>query len=113
MTDSYYASLSELPELSQSSIEPLRLINMNRIYWDTQLECRGRGSAGHIRVVASVKNFQFGAAVHLSHNVSRAELKRVILRFGKIEKDLFIMDYSYPLSAFQAFALCLTSMRAI
>jgi len=32
MKDSYYGSLSELPELSQSSIEPLTLINMSRTW---------------------------------------------------------------------------------
>ncbi|KEH20443.1 tubby-like F-box protein 5 [Medicago truncatula] len=109
MKGSYHGSLSELPELSQSSIEPLTLINISRSYFDQLIQCRGRCSA---RVI-SIKNFQLGASVHLPHNVSRAELKRVILQFAKIEKDLFIMDYSYPLSAFQAFAICLTSMRAM
>jgi len=34
---------------------------------------------------------------------------KVILQFGKIGKDLFTMDYRYPISAFQAFAICLSS----
>jgi hypothetical protein len=34
---------------------------------------------------------------------------KVILQFGKVGKDMFTMDYRYPLSAFQAFAICLTS----
>ncbi|KAG5080193.1 hypothetical protein JHK86_004258 [Glycine max] len=33
----------------------------------------------------------------------------VILQFGKIGKDLFTMDYQYPISSFQAFAICLNS----
>jgi hypothetical protein len=33
----------------------------------------------------------------------------VLLQFGKVSKDTFTMDYRYPLSAFQAFAICLTS----
>jgi hypothetical protein len=33
----------------------------------------------------------------------------VILQFGKIGKDLFTMDYRYPISAFQAFAICVSS----
>jgi hypothetical protein len=28
---------------------------------------------------------------------------------GKVARDIFTMDYRYPLSAFQAFAICLTS----
>lgn len=34
---------------------------------------------------------------------------KIILQFGKIGKDLFTMDYRYPLSAFQAFGICLSS----
>ncbi|GLT73442.1 hypothetical protein SLA2020_453020 [Shorea laevis] len=49
------------------------------------------------------------AAVGPSHNVSAAEQEKVILQFGKIGKDIFTMDYRYPLSAFQAFAICLSS----
>lgn len=33
----------------------------------------------------------------------------VILQFGKVGRDMFTMDYRYPLSAFQAFSICLTS----
>eukprot|EP00850_Spirogloea_muscicola_P017100 SM000143S00765 [mRNA] locus=s143:228853:244718:- [translate_table: standard] len=33
----------------------------------------------------------------------------VLLQSGKIGKDTFTMDYRYPLSAFQAFAICLSS----
>jgi tubby and related proteins len=35
--------------------------------------------------------------------------QEVILQFGKIKKDVFTMDQRQPLSAFQAFAICLTS----
>ncbi|XP_042518338.1 adenine DNA glycosylase-like [Macadamia integrifolia] len=59
--------------------------------------------------VASVKNFELVAAVEPSHQVSVAEQEKVILQFGKIGKDIFTMDYRYPLSAFQAFAICLSS----
>ena len=59
--------------------------------------------------MASVKNFQLVAAVDPSHNVFAAEQEKVILQFGKIGKDIFTMDYCYPLSAFQAFAICLSS----
>ncbi|KAL7082427.1 hypothetical protein ACP275_14G097800 [Erythranthe tilingii] len=34
---------------------------------------------------------------------------KIILQFGKVGKDMFTMDYRYPLSAFQAFAICLSS----
>lgn len=60
--------------------------------------------------VASVKNFQLVASVDPSlTNFPAAEQEKVILQFGKIGKDIFTMDYRYPVSAFQAFAICLSS----
>ncbi|MBO8631185.1 hypothetical protein INO08_15880, partial [Staphylococcus aureus] len=38
-----------------------------------------------------------------------SEHDKIILQFGRIGKDLFTMDYRYPLSAFQAFGICLSS----
>ncbi|XP_068634497.1 tubby-like F-box protein 6 [Aristolochia californica] len=38
-----------------------------------------------------------------------SEHDKIILQFGKIGKDLFTIDYRYPLSAFQAFGICLSS----
>jgi len=49
---------------------------------------------------ASVKNFQL---------IDPAQEEYVVLQFGKVGKDLFTMDYQYPMSAFQAFAICLSS----
>ncbi|WOH00420.1 hypothetical protein DCAR_0519780 [Daucus carota subsp. sativus] len=76
--------------------------------WHEQLQCWCLNFKGRV-TVASVKNFQLVAAVDPSDNVSEAEQERVILQFGKIGKDIFTMDYSYPISAFQAFAICLSS----
>jgi hypothetical protein len=56
-----------------------------------------------------VKNFLLVAAAEPYQYVSVAEQDKVILQFGKIGKDIFTMDYRYPLSAFQAFAICLSS----
>ncbi|CAK9178507.1 unnamed protein product [Ilex paraguariensis] len=76
--------------------------------WHEQLQCWCLNFKGRV-TVASVKNFQLVAAVDASQNVPAAELEKVILQFGKIGKDIFTMDYRYPLSAFQAFAICLSS----
>ncbi|KAJ8545817.1 hypothetical protein K7X08_018400 [Anisodus acutangulus] len=76
--------------------------------WHEQLQCWCLNFKGRV-TVASVKNFQLVAAVDPSHNVPVAEQEKVILQFGKIGKDIFTMDYRYPLSAFQAFAICLSS----
>ncbi|KAJ1393373.1 Tubby-like, C-terminal [Sesbania bispinosa] len=106
-TDLNSASPPELPVLSQGSVEPLVLKN-KAPRWHEQLQCWCLNFKGRV-TVASVKNFQLVAAVDPSHNVSAAEQEMVILQFGKIGKDIFTMDYCYPLSAFQAFAICLSS----
>lgn len=65
--------------------------------------------------VASVKNFQLIAATQPAAGAptpsqpAPQEHDKIILQFGKVGKDMFTMDYRYPLSAFQAFAICLSS----
>jgi len=49
---------------------------------------------------ASVKNFQL---------TNSLEPDTVFLQFGRVDKDVFNMDFRYPLSPFQAFAICLSS----
>ncbi|KAJ6678642.1 TUBBY-RELATED [Salix viminalis] len=100
-------SPAQSPVLAQGSEEPLVLKN-KAPRWHEQLQCWCLNFRGRV-TVASVKNFQLVAAVESFHNVSSADQERVILQFGKIGKDIFTMDYRYPLSAFQAFAICLSS----
>ncbi|CAI9110792.1 OLC1v1010876C5 [Oldenlandia corymbosa var. corymbosa] len=95
------------PLATPQSKEPLMLKN-KAPRWHEQLQCWCLNFKGRV-TVASVKNFQLVAAVDSSHNVPPAEQDKVILQFGKIGKDIFTMDYRYPLSAFQAFAICLSS----
>ncbi|KAG6404209.1 hypothetical protein SASPL_136449 [Salvia splendens] len=76
--------------------------------WHEHLQCWCLNFKGRV-TVASVKNFQLVAAVDPSLNIPAEEQDKVILQFGKIGKDIFTMDYRYPLSAFQAFAICLSS----
>ncbi|CAL9173614.1 unnamed protein product [Musa hybrid cultivar] len=85
--------------------EKLVLKNKNP-RWHAQLQCWCLNFRGRV-TVASVKNFQLVASDEIG-SVSQ-EQEKVILQFGKVGKDLFTMDYSYPISAFQAFAICLSS----
>ncbi|XP_065028743.1 tubby-like F-box protein 5 [Musa acuminata AAA Group] len=100
-------SLTESRAPVQTNGAPLMLKN-KAPRWHEQLQCWCLNFRGRV-TVASVKNFQLVAAVDPSYHVSLAEQEKVILQFGKIGKDIFTMDYRYPLSAFQAFAICLTS----
>jgi hypothetical protein len=55
-----------------------------------------------------VKNFQLVASPE-NGQPAGPQHEKIILQFGKVVKDVFTMDYRYPISAFQAFAICLSS----
>lgn len=74
--------------------------------WHEQLQCWCLNFRGRV-TVASVKNFQLVASDE--NGPASQEHDKVILQFGKIGKDLFTMDYRYPISVFQSFAICLSS----
>ncbi|KAL8141191.1 hypothetical protein V2J09_007212 [Rumex salicifolius] len=98
----YYTNKGLLSEdlfINGVTKEPLMLKN-KAPRWHEQLQCWCLNFKGRV-TVASVKNFQLVASVDLQ--------EKVVLQFGKIGKDVFTMDYRYPLSAFQAFAICLSS----
>ncbi|XP_059292932.1 tubby-like F-box protein 5 [Lycium ferocissimum] len=90
-----------------TSQEPLVLKN-KAPRWHEQLQCWCLNFEGRV-TMASVKNFQLLAEVDPSHNVPDPKQEKIILQFGRIGKDTFTMDYRYPLSALQAFAICLSS----
>jgi len=48
----------------------------------------------------SVKNFQL---------IDEKSDDRIYLQFGRVTNDTFNMDFEWPLSPFQAFAICLSS----
>eukprot|EP00051_Salpingoeca_urceolata_P005778 m.77062 g.77062 ORF g.77062 m.77062 type:complete len:425 (+) comp14535_c0_seq3:79-1353(+) len=50
--------------------------------------------------MASVKNFQI---------VHKSDLDYIVMQFGRVDQQAFTMDYQYPMSAVQAFALALSS----
>ncbi|THU48404.1 hypothetical protein C4D60_Mb09t25890 [Musa balbisiana] len=84
--------------------------------WHEQLQCWCLNFRGRV-TIASVKNFQLIAATQpapvgqppTTAQPSGSGHDKIILQFGKVAKDTFTMDYRYPLSAFQAFAICLSS----
>ncbi|KAL5857202.1 hypothetical protein ACOSQ3_004660 [Xanthoceras sorbifolium] len=82
--------------------------------WQEQLQCWCLNFQGCV-TVTSVKNFQLIAATQPAAGAPTPSQPappvhdKIILQFGKVGKDMFTMDYRYPLSAFQAFAICLSS----
>lgn len=75
--------------------------------WHDRLQCWCLNFHGRV-TVASVKNFQLVAATDSIRPEARGD-DDVLLQFGKVGNNMFTMDYRQPLSAFQAFAICLTS----
>lgn len=106
-------------DVEDSKTRPLVLKNKPP-RWHEQLQCWCLNFRGRV-TVASVKNFQLIAAIQPAAGAGAGvgaptpsqpappELDKIILQFGKVGKDMFTMDYRYPLSAFQAFAICLSS----
>lgn len=86
--------------------EELLVLKNKSPRWHEQLQCWCLNFNGRV-TVASVKNFQLVASPE--NGVTGQEHENVILQFGKVGKDVFTMDYQYPISAFQAFAICLSS----
>lgn len=68
--------------------------------WHEHLQCWCLNFHGRV-TIASVKNFQLTGEAGGDDSV--------LLQFGKVGDELFTMDYREPLSAFQAFAICLSS----
>ncbi|KAF6176053.1 hypothetical protein GIB67_000147 [Kingdonia uniflora] len=81
------------------------VLRNNAPRWHGNLQCWCLNFHGRV-TVASVKNFQL--VVDSRQDGGDAE-EIVLLQFGKVGEDMFSMDYKHPLSAFQAFAICLTS----
>nr|ACU18200.1 unknown [Glycine max] len=107
-------------EDEEGKVRPLVLKNKSP-RWHEQLQCWCLNFRGRV-TVASVKNFQLIASTPPAAvaptgtgptpsqpTQSSSDPDKIILQFGKVGKDMFTMDYRYPLSAFQPFAICLTS----
>lgn len=91
-----------------SSASGLTILRNKAPRWHEHLQCWCLNFHGRV-TVASVKNFQLVATVDQSQPGGKGDEETVLLQFGKVGDDTFTMDYRQPLSAFQAFAICLTS----
>ncbi|PKU85320.1 tubby-like F-box protein 6 isoform X1 [Dendrobium catenatum] len=97
--------MDNFPGLSNPQKEVNLVLKNKAPRWHEQLQCWCLNFRGRV-TVASVKNFQLVAE---DCGTSGQNNNDVILQFGKVGKDLFTMDYQYPISAFQAFSICLSS----
>ncbi|KAI3514281.1 hypothetical protein L1887_12601 [Cichorium endivia] len=74
--------------------------------WKPRWECWCLDFKGRVNF-GSVKNFQLVAC--LDNEAGVEEHENIILQLGKADKNYYIVDYQYPISAFQAFAIGLSS----
>ncbi|CAD5314705.1 unnamed protein product [Arabidopsis thaliana] len=113
------------PQEGEGKARPL-VLKTKPPRWLQPLQCWCLNFKGRV-TVASVKNFQLmsaptvqpgsgsdGGALATRPSVSpqqpeQSDHDKIILQFGKVGKDMFTMDYRYPLSAFQAFAISLST----
>lgn len=97
-------------KMENPSVGPLRCLVMKNKAprWHEHLQCWCLNFHGRV-TVASVKNFQLVATIDPSQPGAIGDEDLVLLQFGKVGEDIFTMDFRQPLSAFQAFAICLTS----
>jgi len=75
------------------------VLNNKKPVWNDQVGAHVLDFGGRV-TMASVKNFQL---------VVPEEQDKIMLQFGRVGKDEFTMDYQWPLSPFQAFAITLSS----
>ncbi|TYJ14378.1 hypothetical protein E1A91_A10G114200v1 [Gossypium mustelinum] len=108
-TPTSFLSKSASMENSVSDQKNGALVLINKApRWHEQLQCWCLNFHGRV-TIASVKNFQLVASPE--NGPAGPEHEKIILQFGKVGKDLFTMDYRYPISVFQAFAICLSSFE--
>lgn len=87
---------SDFPSQSANII---RLANKTPV-WNQTLKSFALNFNGRV-TQASVKNFQI---------VHPVDAEYIVMQFGKISKDVYTCDYSYPLCALQAFGTAISSL---
>ncbi|KAJ0984252.1 hypothetical protein J5N97_002608 [Dioscorea zingiberensis] len=73
----------------------------NKVSKRYELDFRERAGRPMPRIQTSVKNFQL---------TMEEKGRQTILQLGKIGKSKYLMDYRYPLTGYQAFCICLSSI---
>ncbi|GLU15146.1 hypothetical protein SLE2022_316640 [Rubroshorea leprosula] len=95
-------------KITESAASECTILKNKAPRWHEHLQCWCLNFHGRV-TIASVKNFQLAATVDQSQTGRKGDEETVLLQFGKVAEDTFTMDYRQPLSAFLAFAICLTS----
>jgi len=94
---------SEDPAENSPNMFGLQALQNRPPWWNMELGAFVLNFGGRVSV-ASVKNFQL---------CDRNNQEHIMLQFGRIQgRHAFTMDYQYPLSAVQAFAIAISSLQS-
>ncbi|CAD5114309.1 DgyrCDS3449 [Dimorphilus gyrociliatus] len=88
-----------IDRLKDSKLYNMMLLKNKTPSWNDEINSYQLNFNGRVKR-ASVKNFQI---VHMHDD-------DIVLQFGKVDEEVFIMDYKYPFSALQAFVVSLSSL---
>ncbi|KAL6764994.1 tubby C-terminal-like domain-containing protein [Haematococcus lacustris] len=97
--------LAKRRELSPHIERKVAMLSTKPPEWDEHMKAFTLDFHGRVKE-ASVKNFQL---VHWDHNTDRKGAD-LMLQFGKVEDDVYALDFAYPLNAEMAFAVALASI---
>ena len=84
---------------NQDTMDNLISLENKKPIWNDETQSFVLNFHGRV-TMASVKNFQI---------VHQQDPNYIIMQFGRISEDCFTIDYKYPMSAYQAFAVALSS----
>jgi len=86
-------------KLESSNVDNITVLQNKSPVWNEDSQSYVLNFHGRV-TQASVKNFQI---------VHEKEPDYIVMQFGRVEDDVFTMDYRYPLCAIQAFSIALSS----
>lgn len=88
-----------LARFQNGNMENISVLHNKAPSWNEETQSYVLNFHGRV-TQASVKNFQI---------INADDPERIVMQFGRVAEDVFTMDFSYPLCALQAFAICLSS----
>lgn len=97
----------ETQKRSKSTRRSVLLLRNKKPAWDPALRANVLDFQGRV-TESSVKNFQLVAEE--GEGMDEIDAGRVVVQFGKRGGETFSLDFSYPVSPVQAFALALSSL---
>eukprot|EP01116_Phalansterium_solitarium_P013411 TRINITY_DN3076_c0_g1_i2.p3 TRINITY_DN3076_c0_g1~~TRINITY_DN3076_c0_g1_i2.p3 ORF type:complete len:131 (+),score=56.49 TRINITY_DN3076_c0_g1_i2:582-974(+) len=92
---------SMVEKIKAGELEDLMALNNKPPVWNEAIKSFTLNFHKRIKK-ASIKNFQV---------CSPDDANTVLMQFGRVSRNVFILDFSYPLSLFQAFSIVLTSFH--